>query len=528
MFEKFKNILNEVNLYGLDFNLLYRKEKTYSTLFDVFLSLIYLSLLIIVSVIYFSDIFNNKGFSLVTNTIELNHKYEINLFNSNILFIISHYSGRFVNFDPSYLSFKILKAEFNMLNNTDREIEEYNNITELKYEECSNSIKDNIILNFFHFEKAYCLSKNQNLIISGSFGNRIIGYKSIIFRFGKCINSTDSNITCKSNEQIEQYLSNIQINLFYDAYSLDHYNVKNPVKKIIQNDFFLPSLKVYKRYIYNFQPSEYISDCGLILNSENKIYFFQHDDNLIEFNDNPIYSIENDGFLEIALSVKNSIKEYNRKYVKFQDAFGNIGGCTDLIFNILKLISYYFAEKSFLIEFSSSLINGPKLCPQNDNILRENKKKLKELIEKENNNTLIKKNNLVLNSPNKKDGTTIQFISQKDKISTNNFLKTLNVKNDLQLMNLFPQSEFRQYCTCYKEKLKYNFFDYCIPFFIMEKFNHKDIVNTYENIFKKYLSVEVMIPIFERLNRSLELGGNDGYYFKLDSFLKKNNQKFSF
>ena len=93
---------------------------------------------------------------------------------------------------------------------------------------------------------------------------------------------------------------------------------------------------------------------------------------------------------------------------------------------------------------------------------------------------------------------------------------------------MFPQNEFRQYCTCYKEKLKYNFFDYCIPFFIMEKFNHKDIVNTYENIFKKYLSVEVMIPIFERLNHTLELGGNDGYYFKLDSFLKKNNQKFSF
>ena len=75
MIEKLKNILNEINIYGLDFNLLYRKEKTYSTLFDVLLSLIYLSLLIIVSVIYLSDIFNNKGFSLVTNTIELNKGY---------------------------------------------------------------------------------------------------------------------------------------------------------------------------------------------------------------------------------------------------------------------------------------------------------------------------------------------------------------------------------------------------------------------------------------------------------------------
>ncbi len=73
--------------------------------------------------------------------------------------------------------------------------------------------------------------------------------------------------------------------------------------------------------------------------------------------------------------------------------------------------------------------------------------------------------------------------------STSNFLQKLNTKNDIQLMNLFPKNEFNQYCTCYKEKLKYNIFDYCIPFFIIKKFNHEDIVNVYENIFKKYLSV---------------------------------------
>ena len=56
-------------------------------------------------------------------------------------------------------------------------------------------------------------------------------------------------------------------------------------------------------------------------------------------------------------------------------------------------------------------------------------------------------------------------------------------------MNLFPKNEFKQYCTCYKEKLKYNIFDYCIPFFIIKKFNHEDIVNVYENIFKKNLRV---------------------------------------
>ncbi len=529
MIEKLKNILNEINIYGLDFNLLYRKEKTYSTLFDVLLSLIYLSLLIIVSVIYFSDIFSNKGFSLITNTIELNKGYTINLSNTNFFFTLSYYSGEFIDFDPSYITFKIFQTEFDILNNPNIPINELENVTELKYEECSYSNKENLNLSSLNFNKALCISNRQNLIISGSFGDIIFGYKSLIVEFGKCINSSYSNITCKSNEQIEQYLSNIKFNVIYNGYSIDHYNVKNPVKQIIQTDFFLPSLKVFKRYIYNLQPSVYISDSGLIFNSKKKINFFQHDNNIIEFNDNPL-SIINDknGFLNVAFSVKNSIKEYNRKYVKFQDAFGNIGGCTDLIFNILQLISYYFAEKSFLIEFSSSLINGPKLCPHNDNILKENRKKLKQLIEKGNNNFLSKSKNLVLNSPNKKEGTTIEFISQKDNKSTNNFLQTLNTKNDIQLMNLFPKNEFRQYCTCYKEKLKYNIFDYCIPFFIIKKFNHEDIVNVYENIFKKYSSVEVIIPIFERLNQTFELGGNDGYYFKLDSFLKKNNKKFSF
>ena len=90
------------------------------------------------------------------------------------------------------------------------------------------------------------------------------------------------------------------------------------LKQLIQTDFFLPSLKVYKRYIYNFQQSDNISDSGLIFfNSEKKINFFQHDNNIIEFNDNPLTSIDdNNGFLNIAFSGKNFIKEYNRKYVK--------------------------------------------------------------------------------------------------------------------------------------------------------------------------------------------------------------------
>ena len=41
-------------------------------------------------------------------------------------------------------------------------------------------------------------------------------------------------------------------------------------------------------------------------------------------------------------------------------------------------------------------------------------------------------------------------------------------------------------------------------------------------MFKKYLSVEVFIPILERINHSFELEFQGNYYFKIDSFLKKS------
>ena len=156
MFQKMKNIFGEINIYGLDFNLLYRKEKTYSTLFDSFLSLIYLSLLVIVSIIYFSEIINNKQFSLVTNIIELNNKYLINLSNEFMMFTTSHFSGEFINFDPTYLTFKPIKIDVDVFINSNGEIERYENISELKYKECSNSyINKTINLDFFHLDKFF-------------------------------------------------------------------------------------------------------------------------------------------------------------------------------------------------------------------------------------------------------------------------------------------------------------------------------------------------------------------------------------
>ena len=51
--------------------------------------------------------------------------------------------------------------------------------------------------------------------------------------------------------------------------------------------------------------------------------------------------------------------------------------------------------------------------------------------------------------------------------------------------------------------------------------NHKDIIQCYENILKKYLSIEVIIPILERINDNIiETNKKKNFFFKTDSCLE--------
>ena len=56
-----------------------------------------------------------------------------------MMFTASYFSGEFINFDPTYLTFKPIKIDVDVFINSNGEIERYENISELKYEECSNS-----------------------------------------------------------------------------------------------------------------------------------------------------------------------------------------------------------------------------------------------------------------------------------------------------------------------------------------------------------------------------------------------------
>ena len=71
------NFFEAINLYGLNFPLRYKKEKTYLTIIGLVLSLITIIFVIGISIIYGRDLIFRTGYSLVTNYIPLNEKTRI-------------------------------------------------------------------------------------------------------------------------------------------------------------------------------------------------------------------------------------------------------------------------------------------------------------------------------------------------------------------------------------------------------------------------------------------------------------------
>ena len=97
--KKIRRLFEKINIYGLDFHLLYKKEANYSTLFDIFLSLIFIFIFLFLSYSYLKNVFISSEFTIVTNSIQLKGKTSIDLSNIPIIFGIADYRGKGFGFN---------------------------------------------------------------------------------------------------------------------------------------------------------------------------------------------------------------------------------------------------------------------------------------------------------------------------------------------------------------------------------------------------------------------------------------------
>ena len=478
-----------INIYGVPFSFRYKKSEKYSTIIGIILSVLTFLMVIIIAIMYSLDLINHTGFNIMLNYNPIKIKTPIDFSKTPFMIGFVNWSRSHQILNSSYLSLTFDRNVHNVYKDKEGifHLERISN--PIKLEICNPNIHfigKNSFMNDFQYENFLCPIQGQNLNFSGRFGDNIIGYDILEIHLNKCENSSDNLFICKSNDEIDEYIKNSYLEIIYLSQSIEHNNYKNPIVNYVRNELYVVTKKITKRYYHYFSLAEYISDNGLFFESKKYYSFFETDNTRLDFveeEDQEYYS--SSALLEVAFTCSDRKNVYTRTYVKIQDVMRNIGGFIDLIFIVFQFISTYFTKKIMLLDIINHIIVEDKYEKTiHGKIISNN------ILSNNNTNNTVNKNSEFnfLNASNIKDilppRTQILSVNLK-----NNFLESKNTKEN----NNNNKNE--------KEYFNLSFFDFFLPIKILWKFKKYNWLYFYKQMVTQYMSLEVIIPIIERLTK---------------------------
>ena len=221
------------------------------------------------------------------------------------------------------------------------------------YENDASGISD--IINKDFFEKSACIKKYFNsaeqkyydtndpkfkwpIISHGTYNQNYSLYNFVI---EKCQEETlnlimGENYHCKSNQEIESFVSNLVVFYFYFINNyINILNYKNPITKYLFNIEHAFSNNQYTQNHLNFNPSNIKTHNGFIFDTvqENNDYIYDKNDIFKEDSEESgIYSV-------IIFWLKNTMNYYERSYKKIQDVIYSIGGINQFIIIVAAFIN---------------------------------------------------------------------------------------------------------------------------------------------------------------------------------------------
>ena len=349
---------------------------TQKTIFGAIISFILYISIFILFIIFSLDMINHENPILVkTNYIdEVPDEY---IFDNNFMVaVVLEYPNytKFIN-DKIY-TLKIRETNYSYINGSTI----INSEREIKYKKCSE-FKFNIIPEYFEvldIDNIYCLNLT-GFSIEGEFMRD--RWRTILFNFEKCVNSTDNNFTCESLEEIEKTLNGGYIEVFITDSTIIPNNYKKPMKVFGRNIFSSLNGKDYSEFWLYLKRMDVITDNGLIFHNYNKKYTIAFDRfNFLK------YSSKNDLFLQVAFKLATTREVYHRSYKKIQEICADLSGLFKGIILFLEFFFYIFKKtfyKNYLLQFF--------------NLDFKNDKKKLSFVAKNHNNEILNKNKIFYN-----------------------------------------------------------------------------------------------------------------------------------
>ena len=542
--EKKLNYYLNFDIYARSPNFYFKNHDKIDTCFGTLLTLVY----IIVSLtlfIYQSIItIQRKNFKVYDSTIYGQEMPFIDL-NSNILYFAfgledPRTMSRFID-DSIYVP-KIVFVDKAKINDELVTVYQQN----LEFEKC-NVI--NFGENYQHLfledelNNSYCLKKfDQNLTLAGGYKYERFSY--IRIRIYPCVNSTENNFSCKSQEEIDRFMSSGYFSIILKDIGLNPSNYSIPVLPTLQDLYTTIDKRIYKNYILNLGVTEIHTDIGLFQESIKKQKYLQFRKGMetFTFRDEEEY-YQGKSVIIAQLKLDDNINVQTRSYIKIPEIFSSIGGYMQLMntafillsliinkfnleltilnsifkFNlkkkkiILKLNKLNDFEDSHTSNLQSPIINFKKMTNIIHHLdLLDNKSKNSLIKESDMNNiSLLKLSENKNELENKNKNTIVKRVKRKsnalsvdnskielskDKMSKkkdknvheynkeNGTINLLNVKKN----NIFKEFSYKDF----NDTIELNMFDYCCCY-LTPKNRHKIIklYNIANSFYRKKLDV---------------------------------------
>ena len=559
------------DMYARSPNFYFKNHDRINTCFGTLLTLIYIVVSLTLFIYQLIMTIQRKNFKVYDSTIYGQEMPFIDL-NSNTLYFAfgledPQTMNRFID-DSIYVA-KIVFVDKAKINDELVTVYQQN----LDFEKC-NVI--NFGENYQHLfledelNNSYCLKKfERNLTLAGGYKYERFSY--IRIRIYPCVNSTENNFTCKSQEEIDRFMSSGYFSIILKDIGLNPSNYSIPVLPTLQDLYTTIDKRIYKNYILNLGVTEIHTDIGLFqekIKTQKYLQFRKEMETFTFRNEEEYY--QGKSVIIAQLKLDDNINVQTRSYVKIPEIFSTIGGYMQLMntafllfsiivnkFNLeLKILNSIFKfnlKKKKIIMKLQKLNDWEDMRVSSIHSPTVNFKKMTnishrlDLLDNKSKNSLIKENEInnisYLNlSENKNDAenksksiilkkikrksNALPFENSKmehsNKISKNNL--NLNLRNtqdhhkengtnhnllNSKKNNFFNEMNYKDF----NDNIELNMFDYCCCHLIHEK-RHKiiELYNIANSFYRKKLDVVNVFNLLLLTEKNLMKNNNEFVY----------------
>ena len=309
----------------------------------------------------------------------------------------------------------------------------------LEYEKCNvEKFGENYQHLFIKDElnNSYCL-KDLNLNVTFAGGYKYERMTYIRIRIYPCVNSTENNNSCKSQEEIDNYMSSGYFSIILKDFGLNPSNYSFPVVPTLQDLYTTIDKKIMKNYILNFGITEIQTDKGIVNENIKVKKYLQYRKELqtFTFRDEQDY-YSGKSVILVQLKLDDTIHVQKRSYIKISDVFSRIGGYMQLLNTVFLLLTSIVNKLHSELKIINSIFSFN--LKKNKVILKFQTFKASNFKENSNNNS----KNKYLIFPSKKSIDDLKSVEKDNKSNNNLIFKDNELGNITSNLNIYEKNKY--------------------------------------------------------------------------------------